>query len=176
VFLDRDGVLNEIVFRNGAVGSPRLLSELEVVPHAADSLRELKAAGYLLICTTNQPEIRTKELLPENLEAINAELRRQLPLDDLLMCLHTDADGCDCRKPKPGMLLQAAERYDIDLPASFMVGDRWRDVDAGANAGCTTVFVDGGYDDRTPEHAPDVKVRSLREAASWILARGGMLD
>ena len=96
--------------------------------------------------------------------------RARLPLlDDILVCCHTDSDRCDCRKPSPGMLLAAAKKHGIDLSNSFMVGDRWRDIDAGYNAGCRTILIDYGYSERAPEHAPDLKVKSLREAADWII-------
>jgi D-glycero-D-manno-heptose 1,7-bisphosphate phosphatase len=171
VFLDRDGVLNEIVLRNGSPGSPRLLSELRVVAGAALALGRLRDAGFTLICVTNQPEIRRGFLSRDNLEAIHAELRRQLPLDDLLVCPHDDEDRCDCRKPKPGMLLQAAAQNDVRLPASYMLGDRWRDVGAGARAGCRTVLLAGDHQDRAPDVAPDVRVHSLDEAVAWILGQ-----
>ena len=90
-----------------------------------------------------------------------------LPLDEVVVCPHDDADGCACRKPKPGMLVEAAQRRGIDLAASFMVGDRWRDVEAGVRAGCRTVFLDRGYDERSVQ--PDVSVSNLGEAAVWIL-------
>jgi D-glycero-D-manno-heptose 1,7-bisphosphate phosphatase len=95
-------------------------------------------------------------------------LRAALPLDACFVCYHDDADGCTCRKPLPGMLLQAAEAFGIDLARSFMIGDRWRDVDAGAAAGCRTVWIDRGYRERPPEHTPDARVDSLHAAADWI--------
>jgi len=86
-----------------------------------------------------------------------------------LVCYHSDSDNCDCRKPKAGLLLEGARRHQIDLAASFMVGDRWRDVEAGQNAGCQTILIDGEYDEKAPAQPPDVKVRSLEEAVNWIL-------
>jgi D-glycero-D-manno-heptose 1,7-bisphosphate phosphatase len=96
-------------------------------------------------------------------------LRESLPLDDIFVCCHTEQDACNCRKPKPGMLLEAAQKHNIDLAASFMVGDRWRDIDAGYNAGCRTILIDYGYSERLPDHVPDSRVASLREAADWII-------
>lgn len=169
VFLDRDGVLNRVVLRDGQVGSPRSLEELEIVPDVRRSLEELREAGYLLVCVTNQPELPRGLVSSEAVEAMHQSIRQQLPLDDLLVCIHDDADRCTCRKPKPGMLLEAAARHSIALPASFMVGDRWRDVAAGRAAGCRTIFVDGGYEP-VPE-GTDFTVRSLAEAAAIIKAR-----
>ena len=100
-------------------------------------------------------------------------LRELVPVDDIKTCYHTDADSCDCRKPKPGMLLEAAREHDIDLTSSYMVGDRWRDVAAGKAAGCLTIFVDYGYDEPTPE-SPDQIVADLPQAVDWILRREGV--
>jgi D-glycero-D-manno-heptose 1,7-bisphosphate phosphatase len=93
-----------------------------------------------------------------------------LPLDDVRVCYHTDADQCECRKPRPGMLLQAAADWQIDLRSSFMIGDRWRDIDAGRAAGCRTILVGGGYAEQAAAGF-DIQVRSLREAARYILNR-----
>jgi D-glycero-D-manno-heptose 1,7-bisphosphate phosphatase len=171
VFLDRDGVLTGVVFRNGVQGSPRSLDEMEIASDAPAALASLKSAGFQLICVTNQPEVPRGQLTLQALEAIDDAVRAALPLDDLLVCCHEDADGCDCRKPKPGLLLEGARRHDVDLASSFMVGDRWRDVDAGANAGCRTVLLENDYDDRAPTNIPDARARSLTEAVAWILAQ-----
>jgi D-glycero-D-manno-heptose 1,7-bisphosphate phosphatase len=102
-------------------------------------------------------------------EEINSSLRRELPLDDILVCYHDEADGCDCRKPRPGLLLRAASRHGIDLGRSYVIGDRWRDIDAGAMAGCKTVWIDYQYDERAPLSPPAARVSSLREAVAWVL-------
>jgi D-glycero-D-manno-heptose 1,7-bisphosphate phosphatase len=98
-------------------------------------------------------------------------LRAELPLDDVLTCYHDDQDGCDCRKPRPGLMTRAAQRYGIDLSRSYLVGDRWRDIDAGVNAGCKTVWIDRDYVEQAPASVPDARVRSLPEAVDWILTR-----
>ena len=95
-----------------------------------------------------------------------------LPLDAIEVCLHGDTEACECRKPKPGMLLRDAATYGIDLRDSFMIGDRWRDIDAGAAAGCRTILIDGGYAERASRQAPDHVCRSLADAVNWILALG----
>jgi transaldolase len=170
VFLDRDGVINRAIVRDGKPYPPADLSQLEVLPGVAEAMGRLRVAGYRLIVVTNQPDVTRGAQTRETVEAIHAELlARGLPIDDFRVCYHDDGDGCDCRKPKAGLLLAAARAENLDLAASFLVGDRWRDVEAGKRAGCTTVFVNNGYAE--PERSqPHVRVRSLAEAADWILA------
>jgi D-glycero-D-manno-heptose 1,7-bisphosphate phosphatase len=171
VFLDRDGVLNKSVVREGKPYSPLTLDEMEIPADAADALQRLKAAGYLLICVTNQPEVARGKQTRQMVEALNAKVQRALPLDAIFVCWHDDPDNCDCRKPKSGLLLQAAQKHNIDLAASFMVGDRWRDVAAGHGAGCTTILIEHNYAEEWKSPPPDFKVRTLSEAANWILRR-----
>ena len=154
----------------GRPGSIRAEEELELEPGAADACDALAAAGFPLIVVTNQPEIARGTQSAAAVERINQRLRELLQLAEIVVCPHDDEDGCPCRKPKPGMLVDAAERHDLDLAASYMVGDRWRDVEAGRRAGCTTVFLNREYSETVPEH-PDVTVRTIGEAAAWILAQ-----
>jgi D-glycero-D-manno-heptose 1,7-bisphosphate phosphatase len=169
VFLDRDGVLNKAEVREGKPRPPASVVELELSPEAEKCLRELKEHGFKLLVVTNQPDVANGITTREMVEAINARIASLLPVDQIFVCYHSDGDNCDCRKPRPGMLLQAARLHTIDLEGSFMVGDRWRDIEAGQNAGCRTIFIDGGYDDRLPARPADAIVHSLREAANWIL-------
>ncbi len=127
----------------------------------------LKAAGFLLICVTNQPDIARRTRTRAEVEAINEKIKAALGLDDIRMCPHDDGDGCACRKPKPGLLLDAAKDFDIDLKSSIMVGDRWRDVEAGKQAGSRTVFVDYGYAEERPVGA-DFTCSGLAGALAWI--------
>ena len=172
VFLDRDGVLNRAIVRNGRPYAPATLAELEVLPDARGALTGLRTAGFLLIGVTNQPDVARGTQRRETVEAMNATLLGALPLREVLVCYHDDGDGCECRKPRPGLLLEAAGRHGIDLASSFMVGDRWRDVEAGRQAGCATVFIDHGYAEAYRAGGrPDCAVQSLGEAAEWILGR-----
>jgi len=171
VFLDRDGVLNRVAVRHGKPYPPTTLAELEILPDVPDALHALRATGLLLIGATNQPDVARGTQQRDVVDAINATLRATLPLDDLLVCYHDDRDGCGCRKPRPGLLLEAAAKHGIDLTASYMIGDRWRDVGAGRNAGCVAIWIDCGYTEPWPDGcAPDHTVSSLAAAAEWIMA------
>lgn len=174
VFLDRDGVLNRALIRNGKPFPPASAADLEIVLEASECLLALKRLGFLLVVVTNQPDVARGRQSQARVEEIHAALRAVLPLDDVLVCFHDDADACACRKPRPGLLLEAASRHGIDLARSFMVGDRWRDIDAGAAAGCRTVLIDGGYRERGPQAPPDRTVRTLRQAVAWIAGRAAM--
>ena len=167
VFLDRDGVINKAIVKNGKPNPPRSLEELEVLEGVPEALQALKEAGFLLIGVTNQPDVARGMQSREIVESINSTLLRALPIDEILVCYHDDQDECLCRKPKPGLLQQAAETYAIDLAASFMIGDRWKDVEAGRQAGCTTVLIDYQYAEKVAA-IPDCRVNSLAEAAAWI--------
>lgn len=167
IFLDRDGVLNRTVVRNGRIVPPGSLDELEILPGVPEALLRLKRAGYALVVTTNQPDVARGLTTREVVAAIHGYMADRLPIDEIRVCFHDDADRCPCRKPKPGMLLDPPV---YDVPASVMVGDRWRDVDAGQAAGCrATILVDYGYDEAIA-HEPDARVASLAEAADWILS------
>jgi D-glycero-D-manno-heptose 1,7-bisphosphate phosphatase len=171
VFLDRDGVINRAVVRDGKPHPPSRQEDLEVLPGVPEALAALKGAGYLLLVVTNQPDVARGAQPREVVDAMHRDLLRRLPLDEVLCCFHDDADACACRKPRPGLLLQAARDRGIDLAASYMVGDRWRDTEAGQAAGCSTLFIDHGYQERRPDRF-DARVASLAEAAAWILAGG----
>ena len=168
VFLDRDGVLNEALVRDGKPYPPATVADTKLIPDAAPALARLKALGLPLIVVTNQPDVSRGTQEISAIEAINDHLRRALPLDDFLTCTHDDRDNCACRKPKPGLILEGAARHHADPARSFMIGDRWRDIEAGKNAGCRTIWIDRGYRERAPE-APDARVASLSEAVEWIL-------
>jgi len=172
VFLDRDGVINRAVVRDGKPYPPAAADDVDVLPGVAPALARLKAAGYLLVVITNQPDVARGTQSHAGVDAIHARLASELPIDEFRACYHDDGDGCACRKPKPGMILESAGAHGIDLAASVMVGDRWHDVEAGRQAGCATVHLDCAYAERPPEH-PDVVVGSLAEAVDWILSRSG---
>jgi D-glycero-D-manno-heptose 1,7-bisphosphate phosphatase len=169
VFLDRDGVINRALVCNGIPCPPASRQDLTILPRVAEALEALTARGYALVVVTNQPDVARGTSSRSAVELIHATLRSELCLDAILTCFHDSADHCDCRKPKPGLLLRAARDLDIELAASFMVGDRWRDIEAGQRAGCRTFFIDAGYEERQPVSC-DFRVGSLGEAADIVLA------
>ena len=170
VFLDRDGVLNRAVVRDGRPYPPATLEDFEVLPGVPEAVRRLHDAGFLLIGATNQPDVARGTQRREVVEAMNARLLAETPITAILVC-YEDGDDCPRRKPNPGLLLEAAATYAIDLAASFMVGDRWRDVEAGQRAGCRTVFLDRGYAERRPDPPADYTAADLSAAADWILSQ-----
>jgi D-glycero-D-manno-heptose 1,7-bisphosphate phosphatase len=168
VFLDRDGVVNRVVLQQGKPYPPPTLSDLRLLPGVREACSRLHDAGFALILLTNQPDIARGLVSAEQVSEMNQRLQRFLRLDGVGVCPHDDSARCSCRKPQPGLLLEAARVWNIDLESSFIVGDRWRDIEAGHRAGCSAVFVDYGYNEQRPD-GPFVSVRSLREAANWIL-------
>lgn len=172
VFLDRDGVVNRAIIRDSRPFPPQSLPELEVLPGVELAISDLKKAGYLIVVVTNQPDVATGVQRKEVVEAINRKLLETLEIDDIRVCFHVDRDGCRCRKPLPGMLLEAAKDWGIDLRQSYMVGDRWRDIEAGERAGCQTILIQNSYVDNIYRE-PDRIACSLKEASSYILSGFG---
>lgn len=171
VFLDRDGVINRVVMRSGRPYSPSSVKELEFLPGVAEAINALHGAGFRIIVVTNQPDVATGLQQRAVVEMMHERLRGLFPIDDIKVCYHVDQDGCTCRKPKPGMVLEAAKEWSLDLGHSFVVGDRWRDIQAGQAAGCKTILVGSGYGER-PVDNPDAVVNSLLEASVLILSNG----
>ncbi len=170
VFLDRDGVINRVFVRDGVTHPPGCVREFKLLPGAADAVRRLHAAGFALVVVTNQPDVARGIQTREGVELIHARLRAELPMLEVLACFHDDGHACACRKPKPGMLLEAARKWRIDLRRSFLVGDRWSDVLAGQAAGCRTVLVETPYSGRS-RCQPDHCASDLAEATEWILTQ-----
>ena len=171
VFLDRDGVINRPVVVDGKPYPPRTVAEFEILPGVPQACADLKKAGYLLVVVTNQPDVGRGTLKREIVETIHEAMVRQLPIDRVEVCYHAGAEfgeECQCRKPRPGMLINAAAALDIDLAQSVMIGDRWRDIDCGKRAGCRTILIDWGYHESLRKQ-PDFRARNVAEAVRWIL-------
>lgn len=165
VFLDRDGVLNPLIDDEGELRSPRTREEFELDESARDAVERLQRAGYLVFVVTNQPDLARGNLPLPELVAMNAEVRARLNVDDLRVCPHDDDDQCECRKPLPGMLHVLARRWGVDLSESFMVGDTWKDVEAGRAAGCRTILLRRSYNEGVDA---DHVVETLDEAVEVI--------
>jgi D-glycero-D-manno-heptose 1,7-bisphosphate phosphatase len=172
VFLDRDGVINRALERDKKPFAPTSIAEFEIYPEVPAACAKLQAAGFLLVVATNQPDVGRGTLKQEIVEQIHAYMVAQLPINRVEVCFHSGKDTlpCDCRKPKPGMLFRAAAALNIDLRQSWMVGDRWRDVDCGHNASCKTIFIDRGYAEELKQK-PDFSAGNLAEAVDIILAQ-----
>ena len=171
VFLDRDGVLNEAFVRDGVPTPPRSLEEFRILPGVAHACSELRRAGFVLVVVTNQPDVARGKQTRAEVDKMHERLRSLVPLDEVCVCPHDDCDGCACRKPRPGLLLDAAERLNLDLARSASVGDRWRDIEAAQRAGVTAIYIERHYGGPTPTGA-HVAVADLPEAAAWIRQHG----
>jgi len=172
VFLDRDGVLVRAPVVDGRPRSISRVDQLELEEGAVEACATLRAARFVLVVVTNQPEIARGTLSRDAVDEIHARLSELLPVDEIRVCPHDDPNDCACRKPRPGMLLDAAREHGLALDRSFLVGDRWKDIEAGRRAGCTCVFLDREYSEPMPVR-PDAVVRDLGEAVAWILTRSG---
>lgn len=155
--------------RDGKPYPPASIDEVVLADDAEESLRRLRENGFVLLVVTNQPDVKRGMSSEKTVEEIHRFLIAKLPLDGIFACFHDDKDNCACRKPKPGLILDAAATWDVDLGRSYLVGDRWRDIEAGAAAGCRTVLIDHSYNERGPEIEPDIRARSLRKAIDRIL-------
>jgi D-glycero-D-manno-heptose 1,7-bisphosphate phosphatase len=168
VFLDRDGVLNAAIVRDGCPYPPMAAEQLTVLPGVPEACRALRSRGYVLAVVTNQPDIARGTLDMDTLRQIHARLQERVCIDSVWVCPHDDDDHCSCRKPAPGLLLAAATYHHLDLRRSFLVGDRWRDIEAGRAAGCRTILIgQQAYRERRAVGA-DIELADLGQAAAWI--------
>jgi len=176
VFLDRDGVINAAVVRDNKPYPPNNIEEFKIIAGVKEGLQRLHEQGFLLVVATNQPDVGRGTMTQTAVEKIHNYMCQELPIDRVEVC-YDDGRTVDTefRKPKPGMLLQAAKVLGIDLQKSYMIGDRWRDVDAGANAGCHTIFIDYGYDEKL-RSPPNRIVKSITEAVGHILLQENRKD
>jgi D-glycero-D-manno-heptose 1,7-bisphosphate phosphatase len=168
IFLDRDGVLNEAVVKNGKPYPPATIDEVIIPSDVRHALDHLRALGFLLIGATNQPDVARGITSKKTVLDINQMLIQQLDLLEIRTCFHDNADACSCRKPQPGLLTSAAEELQIDLTKSFMIGDRYKDIEAGFNAGCKTIWLQRDYLEKKPSPPADFTTSTLMEGALWI--------
>ncbi len=169
VFLDRDGIINRAIVRDGRPYPPSRLDDLEILPGSVISLSRLAEFGYVLIGVTNQPDVARGSQSREIIESFNTLIQSKLPVREIFVCYHDNADNCNCRKPKPGLILQAAAKYGLDLSGSWMIGDRWKDIAAGQAVGLKTIFVDYHYAEIYEGNPADFKVEDTAYLADTIL-------
>lgn len=165
VFLDRDGVVNKVILRDGKPYSPRKIEEFVFNDGVREAVYRLKEAGFKALVVSNQPDLARGEITQNTLDMMTEKLKSEIPIDDIYICPHDDHHQCSCRKPKPGMLIKAAKEWNIALAASFLIGDTWKDIEAGKAAGCKAILLDAPYNQET---GCDYRVQSLGEAVALI--------
>lgn len=141
VFIERDAILNEVRTGPKHQVPPLTLEEFKINQQAKDPLLKLKGAGFVLVATTNQPGLSRGYQSRRELDRMHEVLRRSFPLDDLMVCPHDETDHCPCRKPRPGLLIEAAFKWHLNLDHSFVISDKWQDAEAARTAGCTSVLL-----------------------------------
>jgi len=167
IFLDRDGVLNKAIVKNRKPYPPSKIEEFEILPGVFEAIQLLRDSGFKLIVVTNQPDVGRGVINIEIVEEINNLIIKQLKVDEIISCFHDDSDNCECRKPKTGMILQAVKKWHIDLSISYLIGDRWRDIQTAKNIGLTSILIKYDYDEK--QIKADFQCTNLREAANFIL-------
>jgi len=166
-FIERDGLLNQIRIEHEAAVTPGCLEDFKIQSNAAPLVSELRAAGYVVIATSNQPGLSTGDLSRRELDIMHEILLRKLELDDIMICPHDEADCCPCRKPKPGLLIEAGFKWHVDLDRSVSISDKWQDAEAARIAGCTSILIESPWNG--PGHH-DFKVSSFEDAVQKAVA------
>ena len=167
VFLDRDGIINEPIVKGGKPFSPESVEQFKFCSGISELSNQLVDCDFILFIVTNQPEVARGTILKRKVEEIHDHIRSALPIKEIMSCYHDDQDNCECRKPKPGAIINACRRYFLEPEKSYMIGDRWKDIDAGNAAGCKTIFLDRGYNERKPT-TQNYTVSSIKEVVDII--------
>jgi D-glycero-D-manno-heptose 1,7-bisphosphate phosphatase len=167
IFLDRDGVLNKAIIINGKPYPPSTVDELEIPKDVYEGIELLKHSGYKLIVITNQPDVARGTTTIEKVDKINDAIVKHLQIDQVISCFHDDCDNCSCRKPKTGMILEAVKKWNIDLSFSYLIGDRWRDIQTAKNVGLSSILINYDYDEKKIN--ADFECSNFEEAANFIL-------
>jgi len=165
IFFDRDGVLNELIERDGGFYSPRKISDFLIVNNAAEVTRETSSLGFLNIVISNQPDISRGYMTKKDLQEMSNRLSNKLSLDDFFYCMHDDLDLCDCRKPDAGLLEQAKRKWDIDLENSIMIGDTWKDAEAAKKVNVKFLLLDRVYN---LDHNEVERINELKDIFNFI--------
>jgi D-glycero-D-manno-heptose 1,7-bisphosphate phosphatase len=173
VFIERDGILNEVRVGPKNQIAPLTLEEFKVNASAVAPLRRLKSAGFVLIVTTNQPGLSRGYQSRHELDRMHDLVRRTFPVDDILVCPHDENDHCPCRKPRPGLLIEAAFKWHVNLDHSFVISDKWQDAEAARTAGCTSLLVNSPWVGRVHH---DFVLNDLETIGSKILQLTGVVE
>ena len=164
IFLDRDGVINKVIIKRGLPFAPLSFDLLEILPSIKESILRLKKLNFVCLVVTNQPDVFRGKIEKKTVIKMNNYIKNQIKIDDIFICYHDDCHNCKCRKPKPGLLLEASKKWDINLKKSYIIGDRWRDIEAGKSAGCKTIFIDCNYKEaktKNPNFTTDSLLNSV---------------
>ena len=168
VLLDRDGVINEVLFREGNNTKPIApwkIEEFKLIKNINRPLNNIRKMGFKLFIVTNQPDVAKGILKPGVLKKMNDIILNTLPIDEIMVCKHIDSDYCECRKPKPGMIKTLAQKWKIDVQSSFLIGDNWKDIESGKAAGCSTILIDKFYNSSIQS---DYRVENLKMSVEVI--------
>lgn len=167
VFLDRDGVVNKAIVIAGMPYPPKSIDELQILPGVRDGIAQLMQNHFKVFIVTNQPDVARGTVLLQNVQVINTFLAKELSIEKVYCCFHDGIENCSCRKPKPGMIFEAAEEWGLDLSNSFLIGDRWRDIEAAHNAGLTSILIDYDYNEKKVK--PNYTCTDFKSAVDFIL-------
>lgn len=170
-FLDRDGVLNACLVKGDIPSPPSTISDIEILPGVKEAIELLKINNYLPIVITNQPDVARAKTSLSEVQEINQYVGKKTGISNFFVCPHDDIHNCICRKPKPGLIEMATKELGIDLSKSFLVGDRWRDIEAGQAMKLPSFFIDYSYRETQPKQ-PFIVVASLLEAVRIRLGVG----
>jgi|LakMenEpi03Aug12_release.lakeMendotaPanAssembly.Ray.scaffolds.fasta_scaffold351068_2 D-glycero-D-manno-heptose 1,7-bisphosphate phosphatase len=167
VFLDRDGVINHLVERDGKLVSPRNIGDFKIHNGVFEAILKLKKAGFQIVVVTNQPDISRKKMLQSDLNKMTEKLL-DLGIDKIMVCPHSDKDYCHCRKPKPGMLLEHLRSIPNHPRNLWMIGDNASDISTGKSVGAKTILIESG--ERSMETSANFRSSDLRSAVEIIIA------
>ena len=170
VFFDRDGVLNIPSVLNGKPYAPRKFIDFKIYDGVKESLEKIKSAGFFIVVITNQPDIGNGLVDIKEINVMHEFLKKELPIDYIEICPHSQTSNCNCRKPKPGLIFSAVDKHKIDLSKSWLIGDRWSDIVAGVSSGLKTIFIDHKYTEKTQNFGPDYVVSTTQKACELVLS------
>lgn len=166
-FLDRDGVVVEALVRDEQPYSPRVMEEVRIIGGVAEAIEKLLSLDFKVVVVTNQPDVARRDISIDFVYEVHDYIMKNTGIEHFYVCPHNDEQGCNCRKPKPGLFWQATSDLNLDLSNSFLVGDRWKDIAAGNSVGSTCFFIDYKYNEPKPEQ-PFIQVQSLLDATNLV--------